>query len=159
MNTYVVCFLFDRYDVSRVLMCLKDRTVFAGKFNGIGGKVEADETPYQAVIREVYEETGCTMLDTPQYLHRDTTCDLTGKPDAGISCAVNYFAGIIDGAHVAQQAGESELLAWIPTKTIYTHPDFFADFPRADVLGKAIRYVAERYIQTVREEVEEVEGP
>lgn len=37
MNRYVVGFVFDHYDVSRVLMCLKNRTSYSGKFNGIGG--------------------------------------------------------------------------------------------------------------------------
>ncbi len=30
----------------------------AGKWNGVGGKLEVDETPEECVKREVYEETG-----------------------------------------------------------------------------------------------------
>ena len=35
----------------------------AGKWIGIGGKLEAGETPDACLLREVYEETGLTLLD------------------------------------------------------------------------------------------------
>lgn len=31
------------------------------KYMGVGGKIEDNETPYQAAIRETYEETGLTV--------------------------------------------------------------------------------------------------
>lgn len=42
----------------RMLLILKKRGLGAGKFNGPGGRVERGETPFQAAIREVTEETG-----------------------------------------------------------------------------------------------------
>lgn len=45
--------------VSFGLFILKNRPAFqAGKWNGIGGKVEADEQIYNAMAREFREETG-----------------------------------------------------------------------------------------------------
>ncbi len=35
----------------------------SGRFNGPGGKLKNGETPEQAVIREILEETGLTVLD------------------------------------------------------------------------------------------------
>lgn len=35
-----------------------DKKLWAGKYNGLGGHVEPRETPYQAAVREVYEEAG-----------------------------------------------------------------------------------------------------
>lgn len=53
----------------RVLLILKDRPVWqAGKYNGIGGKVEKDEKPFEAMVRECYEESGLTINDWRFYL-------------------------------------------------------------------------------------------
>lgn len=44
---------------SQVLCVLKNRPTFqAGRWNGIGGKIEAGETPLQAQVREFEEEAG-----------------------------------------------------------------------------------------------------
>jgi 8-oxo-dGTP diphosphatase len=42
----------------RVLLIRKKRGLGAGKINGPGGRVEPDETPLQAAVREVEEELG-----------------------------------------------------------------------------------------------------
>lgn len=56
-HRYVVGFLFSE-DESRVLLVLKNRPAWQeGKLNGVGGKIEAGETPLQAMEREFKEET------------------------------------------------------------------------------------------------------
>ena len=55
-----LCYLIKE---GRVLLIHKKRGIGAGKINGPGGKVEAGETPLQAVVRETHEETGVTPLD------------------------------------------------------------------------------------------------
>lgn len=35
--------------------------IHEGKWNGLGGKFEAGETPEDCIIREVYEESGLTI--------------------------------------------------------------------------------------------------
>jgi 8-oxo-dGTP diphosphatase len=47
----------------RVLLIEKKRGVGAGLYNGPGGKVEPGESPRQAVVREVREETGLRVFD------------------------------------------------------------------------------------------------
>ena len=52
---YVLGFMFSP-DMERILLMRKNRPEFqAGKFNGIGGKIEGTETPLQAMIREFEE--------------------------------------------------------------------------------------------------------
>ena len=41
----------------------KEGDVHRGKWNGLGGKLEAGESPDECVIREVREESGLTLLD------------------------------------------------------------------------------------------------
>ena len=61
MTEYVAGFMFSGYAVALVK---KNRPTWqAGKYNGIGGHVEAGEFPLYAMVREFREETGCpTML-------------------------------------------------------------------------------------------------
>ncbi len=56
MKKYVLGFAFDR-DKKNVLLVRKKRPVWMrGMLNGIGGKVEDGETPWDAMGREYYEE-------------------------------------------------------------------------------------------------------
>lgn len=125
MNAYTVCFLFDIEDTSRVLLIRKDRTCYAGKFNGIGGKVEAGEDVYEGAVREIQEETGATPYGLV-LLDSITTSDRTGKSDAGPTCRLHYLYGFVFPRDVSQQTGETELLAWIPSATIFSNPEWFA---------------------------------
>lgn len=45
----------------------KPHDVNAGKYIGVGGKLEQGETPVQCAVREVWEETGLTMQE-PVYV-------------------------------------------------------------------------------------------
>lgn len=57
MKSYVLGFAFDTD--CRVALVKKDRPEWmAGRWNGIGGKIEADEDPIAAMVREFAEETG-----------------------------------------------------------------------------------------------------
>jgi len=55
---YVAGLMYSE-DLSKVAMVLKNRPEWqAGKFNAIGGKIEHDEDPAAAMVREFREETG-----------------------------------------------------------------------------------------------------
>lgn len=55
---YVLGFMFSE-DKKRVALIKKTKPVWqAGRLNGIGGKVEKDEWPDAAMVREFFEETG-----------------------------------------------------------------------------------------------------
>ena len=53
----VLVFL-TREDEILLLRGAPDKKLWANQYNGLGGHVEPDETPYQAAIREVHEEAG-----------------------------------------------------------------------------------------------------
>lgn len=58
MNNYVVGFLFNK-DLTEVVLIRKEKPPWQkGRWNGVGGKVEAGETPAEAMEREFEEETG-----------------------------------------------------------------------------------------------------
>lgn len=53
----VLCFVFRK---DEVLLIEKLRGLGKGKVNGPGGRIEPDETPEQAAVRECQEEVGVT---------------------------------------------------------------------------------------------------
>lgn len=59
MNKKILSLLFLR-DKDRVLLAMKKRGFGEGRWNGVGGKVEAAESIEQAMIRETQEEIGVT---------------------------------------------------------------------------------------------------
>ena len=71
MNHYVLGFYFNA-DKNRVLLVEKQRPEWMkGKWNGIGGHVEAKESAHQAMCRESAEEAGAW----PSWIHTITfTC-------------------------------------------------------------------------------------
>ena len=50
-----VCHIFKG---DELLLIKASRGISKGKWNGVGGKLEKEETPEEGAIREVYEETG-----------------------------------------------------------------------------------------------------
>ena len=63
MNAYVAGLMFDLV-TQEVALIRKNKPVWqAGKLNAIGGKIEAEETPRHAMVREFREETGCPTVE------------------------------------------------------------------------------------------------
>ncbi len=48
---------------NKILLAMKKRGFGAGKWNGYGGKVGEKETPRQAAIREIKEESGLSIFE------------------------------------------------------------------------------------------------
>lgn len=79
---YVVGFMFT-HKADVVVLIQKNRPEWQkGLFNGLGGKIEAGETPAQAMSREFYEEGGL------MYVPWDHYATLIGE-----SCEVYVFRG------------------------------------------------------------------
>ncbi len=59
-------------NIEHVLLMLKDRPEWqAGKYNGIGGKVEDGEHPLTAMERECYEEAGLRISKWTNFARMD----------------------------------------------------------------------------------------
>lgn len=59
MLSYVLGFCFDD-GLGRVVLIRKDKPGVPVGINGVGGKVEPNETTHEAMVREFAEETGVT---------------------------------------------------------------------------------------------------
>lgn len=124
MNKYTVCFLFTP-DLSKVLLCLKRKTIYEGRWNGVGGKFENGESPWTCARREIEEETGCRLhpdeliwLGTTT-LPNDCIAASSGKHD--VSIELHFYAAIVDPVKVSQQEGE-ELIDWHAVSEVAAAP-------------------------------------
>ncbi len=83
-SSYVVGFMF-RKGRGNVALIRKNRPEWqAGKLNGIGGHIEADETPTEAMCREFWEETGANSCAE----HWEKVCTMYRSGEQGFLCHV-----------------------------------------------------------------------
>lgn len=111
---YSVILLFNK-DGSKVLLQKKDRTTYKGMLNGIGGKVEDGEDPFDGALRELMEETTIKKEDLSVFrwlgrLILPIQCDeenMDKIPDLW------FYTGIVKEETSARKAeNETEKLEW-----------------------------------------------
>ena len=119
MKRYVCSFLFST-DRRRVLLIRKNRPAWqAGKLNGVGGKIEAGETPHEAARREFREETG---LDLPEAAF-EHVLTLGGPDDFGSGVAwegsfFRAFGAVEEARALTDEALENHAAAALPADII-----------------------------------------
>jgi 8-oxo-dGTP diphosphatase len=79
MKNYSLGFAFNE-DLSGLLLIAKTHPAWqAGKLNGIGGRIEQDEVPADAMVREFFEETGLLREGWEEF-------GLMQFPEARVTC-------------------------------------------------------------------------
>jgi len=58
MYKYTICFIRKG---NKILLLNRNKKPNMGMWNGVGGKIEDNETPYEGIIRETLEETGIDL--------------------------------------------------------------------------------------------------
>ncbi len=77
----VYTLLFLRKD-NEILLAMKKRGFGTGKWNGVGGKIEPNETIEQALVRETQEEINVTPLKYSKVAEQDFLMNVdTDKPN------------------------------------------------------------------------------
>ena len=71
--TEKICTLLFLRKGDQVLLAMKKRGFGAGRFNGVGGKIDPGETVEQALVRECQEEIGVTPTHYWQVAEHDFT--------------------------------------------------------------------------------------
>lgn len=105
-------------DSQKTLMICKDKdpsSIHYGKYNGLGGKVEAGEYPLENVIREVQEESGLIVHD-PQILGLLVFPGFTPGLDWYVHV---YIAKQYEGSLVASSEGS---LHWVSDEILFDLP-------------------------------------
>jgi 8-oxo-dGTP diphosphatase len=60
MLKYTICFI-KRHD--EILLLNRNKKPNMGLWNGVGGKIETGESPFEGIIRETWEETGLLLKE------------------------------------------------------------------------------------------------
>ena len=102
---------------THLLMCLRRRPPYLGKYNLVGGKLEDGETPLDAAYRELREETGITAEDITlrpllTFLYHRQNIELQA------------FAGRLQ--HEADLVEEAHPLVWMSVDENFFDMDRFA---------------------------------
>ena len=98
MKQTTLCYIDDGSSYLMLHRVKKDNDASHGKWIGVGGKCEADESPDECMLREVREETGIEITkwhyrgivtfisDTwpNEYMHLFTATEWRGEPDMSI---------------------------------------------------------------------------
>lgn len=71
MKRYVLGIVFDQY-MENVLLLQRNKQPYIHLYNGVGGKIEDNETPIIAMKRELEEETGLKEKDITKCKHLTT---------------------------------------------------------------------------------------
>jgi 8-oxo-dGTP diphosphatase len=113
MKLATLCYVIDRKNKATLMIYrIKKRNDFHnGKWNGLGGKFEENESPEECVIREIKEESGLN-IKSPK-LHGFITFPLfDGKEDwyVFVFTAHEFTGKLIDS--------NEGILEWIPNKKI-----------------------------------------
>lgn len=114
VKKYTVILLFNK-DGSKVLLIKKDRTAFAGKLNGVGGKIENNETPEQGAYREIEEETSLKpeQVKNLTWLGTLTLPEQCDMDNADLYPELWFYSGIMEDESWARTPeNETEPVAW-----------------------------------------------
>ncbi len=112
MKLATLCYIIKDNKTLMLHRTKKKNDAHKDKWNGIGGKFDAGETPEECVIREVKEETGLTIRN-PKFAGRILFPSFTQQPEdwhVYIFTATEFTGKLIDSAE-----GE---LAWIPDEKL-----------------------------------------
>ncbi len=104
----------------------KKNDINEGKWIGVGGHFEKDESPEDCLLREVLEETGLTLTS---YRMRGLITFINDTCESEIMCL--FTADEFDGELIECNEGE---LKWIPKKQIKTLPLWEGDKAFLDLL-------------------------
>lgn len=120
MTNYVAGFFFSE-DLMKVALIRKNKPEWQrGLLNGVGGKIEAGESPLDAMQREFFEEAGVMTL-------RDHWTKVLEMQD-NATFSVHFFAAIGDVSTV--RSIEDEKIEVIDVESITIHrPDVVENIP------------------------------
>ncbi|NMF01140.1 NUDIX hydrolase [Aneurinibacillus aneurinilyticus] len=110
-NIFTLCVVQDS---DRILVQRREKPPFRGFWNGPGGKVEVAESPMEACIREIREETGL-LLDQVNF--RGVLTVTNGRNKKNTSVLMLFHANKYEGELKSSMEGQVE---WAEISRVYS---------------------------------------
>ena len=110
MERTTVCYIRKENQVLMLFRNKRKQDINQGKWIGIGGHFEGEETPEECVLREVYEETGYLLPSV------ELRAELTVFNDAAVEKIYVFAADFQQGTLSECSEGT---LAWIPIEKLF----------------------------------------
>lgn len=146
LKRYVLGFIFDSYKVGdkqerfvSVLLERKQRPAWqAGKLNGVGGKIELGESPFEAMHRECKEETTLDIRDWVEY------GEIVG-PDF----SVRLFYTVSDLYRIPYESPDEPLLI-MHLCDLYEHENMFVNHALPCIVGAVAHHNTRNFDMILR---------
>ncbi|MFN2151842.1 MAG: NUDIX hydrolase [Anaerolineales bacterium] len=107
MKLATLCYIRQNGKTLMIHRIKKENDMHAGKWNGLGGKLEAGETPEECALREIWEEAGITVKN----LTLRGLITFPGFSDDEDWYAFLFIANYDEGELIDSPEGD---LRWIP---------------------------------------------
>lgn len=127
MKEYSVCLPLNKRRTS-VLLLKKNKTAYAGRYNGIGGLIRENELASENVLRKLREEvnvTGVTDLMWLGTLRLSTDC----SDNSNEICQLYFYGVVIEDKDEVKGVDGGETPEWFSTEYVLNqtpHSDMFA---------------------------------
>jgi dATP pyrophosphohydrolase len=95
--------------VSHEILLLQRNHTLVGTWCQVAGKIEPDETAWQAALREIQEETGLI----PETLYSADICEQFYEPDLDAVNVVPVFVAIVDETQEVLLNDEHSAFEWL----------------------------------------------
>ncbi len=129
MYKYTICFIRKG---DNILLLNRNKKPTMGMWNGVGGKIEEYETPYEGVIRETFEETG---IELPSVTYKGSVIFQDKDDPQGSEGMYVFLADLPVGVHIDTPLSTAEgILEW---KSI----DWILDGDNRGVVSNLQRYL------------------
>lgn len=129
MYKYTICFIRKG---DNILLLNRNKKPTMGMWNGVGGKIEDNETPYEGIIREAFEETG---IELQNVTYKGNVIFKDKDDTQGNEGMYVFLADLPDGVHMDTPISTDEgILEW---KSI----DWIVDCDNRGVVSNLQRYL------------------
>lgn len=126
MKTTTLCYIENNDQYLMLHRIKKQNDMNQGKWIGVGGHVEDQETPEECLVREVKEETGFTLTS---YKFRGLVTFINNECESELMCV--FTADGYTGELIECNEGE---LCWIDKNTVPELPAWEGDKVFPDLL-------------------------
>lgn len=111
----------------RVFCTRRGRGALAGLWEFPGGKVEPDESPPDALVREIREELGCSIRVGAKVVAAEHEYDFA------VVALTTYVCRLVEGRPTLSEHTES---CWLPPSDLGTLEWAAADLPTIELLSR-----------------------